>query len=384
MPPTFEWPVWSWNTAGADALAGGSRLRYGGVLDFTCNICGATNTDVEKLGREEALCTECGASMRHRWLMAVLTGELFGVAYPLDKLPGLRSIRGMGLSDSEPYARVLAERFDYRNTYLHREPVLDISNPYSGAHGTLDFLVASEVFEHVRPPVQQSLANALNLLRPDGVLVLSVPYELEGQTHEHFPQLSDFATVMLREGPILVNRTPEGEVQVFSDLVFHGGRGSTLEMRCFSEPGLRAALADAGFGYVRIHAEDYPEFGIVHQENWSLPVAARRRAPEWNRQALSELIERNWNEFHRPLREQNERLHAELAARTEWARGLERQMSEELRERTEWARGLESQLAERTAWAQRLDEQVKTLEGHLSRTRSSLWYRVGRSFGLIA
>jgi hypothetical protein len=322
--------------------------------------------------------------MRHRSVVAVLTQELFGVAYPLNRLPVLKSICGLGLSDSQPYARVLADHFHYRNTYLHREPVLDISDPGSQDRGTLDFLVASEVFEHVRPPVGQSLENARALLRGDGVLVMTVPYELEGETTEHFPALDDFAPVELRGGTVLVNRTADGQLQLFSDLVFHGGLGSTLELRCFSESGLRQALTDAGFGYVRIHAEDYPEFGIVHQENWSLPVAARRHAPEGNRAVICELIEGNWSQRLRPLQEENSRLLTDLAARTEWIRSVERQMTAGIVERTEWARGLEAQIEERTAWAERSDREVKRLEDILRRIQSSLLYRVGRRFGLIA
>ncbi|HLK64549.1 MAG TPA: hypothetical protein VKU19_13990 [Bryobacteraceae bacterium] len=353
-------------------------------MDFTCNICGHANRNVEEVTRESALCAGCGASMRHRSLVAVLTQELFGAAYPLDRLPELKSIRGAGLSDSPPYAQVLASHFQYRNTYLHREPRLDIAEIGPQDRGTLDFLLASEVFEHVHPPVRQAFENALALLRPEGVLVLTVPYELQGETKEHFPDLSDYTTVILRSGAVLVNRTDGGDLQVFSDLTFHGGRGSTLEMRCFSESGLRQALGDAGFGYVKIHSEDYPEFGIVHQENWSLPVAARRHPPEANREVVCEMIERHWRDSVQPLREENARLREELTARTEWVRSVERQMTSEIAERTAWARGLESQLADRTAWAQRLESEVAALKEHLAQTRSGLWYRLGRRLGLIA
>src|SRR5579871_530311 len=208
-------------------------------MDFTCNICGHANAGVEDSGREGALCAGCGGSMRHRSLVAVLSREIFGVPYSIARLPVLKSIRGLGLSDSDPYARVLADRFQYRNTFLHRDPVLDIAEPGPQEAGSLDFLLASEVFEHVRAPVERAFANALSLLRPEGVLVMTVPYELQGPTREHFPELNDFATVVLRGGAALVNRTTAGELQLFSDLVFHGGRGSTLELRCFSESGLR-------------------------------------------------------------------------------------------------------------------------------------------------
>ena len=62
--------------------------------------------------------------------------------------------------------------------------------------------------------------------------------------------------------------------QFFDNLVFHGGKGSTLEMREFTETSLKALLAGAGFTDIRIYAEDYPPFGIVRAESWSLPIAA--------------------------------------------------------------------------------------------------------------
>jgi hypothetical protein len=357
---------------------------YGGELDFTCNICGAANSGVDQVGREGALCAACGSTMRHRSLMAVLVNELFGVTLPIYRLPVLKSIRGLGLSDTELYARLLADRFYYRNTYLHREPVLDIADPGPQEPHALDFLLASEVFEHVRPPVERAFENALALLRADGVLVMTVPYGLEEGTKEHFPDLCDYGTIALRSGAVLVNRAADGELQLFSGLVFHGGHGSTLELRCFDESTLRKALEDAGFAYVNIHAEDYPEYGIVHQESWSLPIAARRSAPAGNRGLIRELLERDWGAWVEALqheRDENRRLHDELVKRTEWAWTMERRLSAELEERTQWAHDLEAQLAERARWAEHLDRHVKTLEEHLRRTLSSTWHRVGRLLG---
>lgn len=354
-------------------------------MNFTCNICGAVNAGVEPSGREGALCASCGSSMRHRCLMAVLTREIFGVALSLDHMPVLKSLRGLGLSDTEVYARVLTDRFSYRNTYLDREPILDIADPGTQDAGTLDFLLASEVFEHVRPPVEQALRNALELLRPDGVLVMTVPYELAGETREHYPELCDYGIASLRSGHVLVNRTSAGELQVFSDLVFHGGAGSTLELRCFSEPGLRKVLADAGFAWVCFHPEDYPEFGVAHQEAWSLPLVARRRAPESNLHPVREMIERNSEEWKRVLcayQDENRRIQEELSGRTAWVQAVERRMTSDIEERTQWAKDLEAQLAERTEWARRMDQHLKKVEELLRRTHSSIWYRIGRKLGL--
>ena len=72
----------------------------------------------------------------------------------------------------------------------------------------------------------------------------------------------------------LTNRTRDGEMQTFTDLVFHGGPGSTLEMRLFSREALEREFKDAGFARIRIAAEPYLPFGIHWPEPWSVPMVA--------------------------------------------------------------------------------------------------------------
>ena len=55
-----------------------------------------------------------------------------------------KDIRGFGMSDTDIYARVLAEKLDYTNTYYDRDPNLDICNPDPAIFGTYDFI-------HCRP-----------------------------------------------------------------------------------------------------------------------------------------------------------------------------------------------------------------------------------------
>jgi hypothetical protein len=94
----------------------------------------------------------------------------------------------------------------------------------------------------------------------------------------------------------LVNRTRTGELQVFENIVFHGGKGSTLEMREFTESALKALLAGAGFSEVRIYAEDYRPFGIVRSEAWSLPIAARKGTFAFSAAATRDVVE-EWREL---------------------------------------------------------------------------------------
>jgi SAM-dependent methyltransferase len=262
------------------------------MTNFTCNLCGRTNrwpgTPPEP---ETPTCGHCGSNVRTRGLIHLLSEELFGTSLPLSDFPRVKSLRGLGTSDSETYAERLADRFDYRNTFFHREPRFDIANAGKDETGKYDFLVSSEVLEHVVSPVDRAFENACRMLKDSGVFVFTVPYSLEATTTERFPQLHDFGFARLSDRTLLINRTPSGEVQTFDDLIFHGGGGSTLEMREFSESALKALLTGAGFTSIRIDSGDHPEFGILRKYSWSLPIAARKGPFALSQDAARDLAE---------------------------------------------------------------------------------------------
>jgi SAM-dependent methyltransferase len=246
------------------------------TVTFVCNICGRANTAVfRSLERERGLCHACSSNVRWRAIVHVLAMELFGSAIPLPEFPIDRLRCGMGLSDWEGYAGPLASRLAYVNTHYEREPRFDVTRPAPSLAGRLDFLIASDVLEHVAPPVSASFANIRRMLRPEGVLVLTVPYGGFGPIQEHFPALNRYEFLNRDGAVILRNVTVDGEIQDFDDLVFHGGTGSTLEMRRFSESGLLEELEAAGLGNVRIYGADVPANGIRWWGPCSLPMAAR-------------------------------------------------------------------------------------------------------------
>jgi len=248
------------------------------AVRFRCNICGQDcRCDRSALDREVASCPACGSTLRMRAIVGLLTRELFGSFRPIGELPVRKDIRGVGLSDWHEYAWRLANLVDYTNTYYHQAPRLDITEIGDDIAATCDFIISTDVFEHVLPPVSRAFTGARRLLKPGGLLVLTVPYALEfSHTQEHFPELhewrldGDEAT-----GFRLHNRRRDGQDEVFDDLVFHGGPGSTLEMRVFSRDSLLAELRAAGFSDVRIAGEDLPEIGVHWPNPWSLPVIAR-------------------------------------------------------------------------------------------------------------
>ena len=252
-----------------------------GTLFFRCNICGADcETLVDQLERETRSCASCDSTPRYRAVIRALTLALFRKPIALPDMERHQEITGLGLTDWDNYAAKLAEKFAYHNTFYHKEPKLDIMDPVISPDlvDSQDFIISSDVFEHVRPPVDLAFENVWRILRPGGVLVLTVPYGLQPETTEHFPELHDFRLIKREGSHVIKNITKTGEVQEFANLVMHGGPGATVEMRIFAERDLVARLRKANFNPITVHRT--PDFvhGIWWPEPWSLPMTARKPA----------------------------------------------------------------------------------------------------------
>src|ERR1700736_2766401 len=201
------------------------------MIEFQCNVCGIANRCPEsEFSRESACCSLCGSTVRMRGAIAALSVALYGRAYEIARFPRHPRFRGLGISDWDGYVERLPLVLDYHCTYYDQPPRLDITAVPEAERGRYDFVTAIDVFEHVPPPVSRGFAGAASLLKPGGVLVLSVPYSLDDRTIEHFPNLHDFEIVDHGGAPRLVNTTVDGRVEVFDDRVFHGGGGKKPEM----------------------------------------------------------------------------------------------------------------------------------------------------------
>jgi SAM-dependent methyltransferase len=362
-------------------------LTFSDSGKFLCNICG---TECERppdgISREGEGCPVCHSSTRVRAVVALLSEEMLGIPMTLTDFPVLKGIRGIGMSDSDELAEKLAQKLDYSNTFYHQAPRFDAMHPDPNDFGRYDFILTSEVMEHVPPPVEQAFANLFRLLKPDGLLIMTTPYTLGGRTKEHFPELHNFTLASLGEKTVLVNRRRDGSIEVFDDLVFHGGPGSTVEMRVFTEESLRENLLRAGFSSVRVAFEDVPEFGVEHAENWSLPIVARkgmfhppvaeltrqyRKARHCAAHLENHIVELRGDYEHYVAHHEAWHIETtrELAARYEWGSSLDR----ELTARTEWAQNLDREIAD-------LKQRLEASEAELSRLKARRWPRLGTRY----
>lgn len=246
-------------------------------LTFDCNVCGATVSDLplDDFERDAPTC-ECGSTVRVRSIVHLLSTALFGNSKALHAFPHDKRVVGIGLSDSPLYADELALRLDYTNTFFDTSPALDITNPPESLFATCDFVLSADVFEHVVPPAQRAFRSTYNLLKPGGVLVLTVPFGEIPETIEHYPRLADFRIVPFGSEMLVLERDVDGRYHVHADAAFHDGPGRTLEMRIYARTHLLRLLHDAGFAEVTIFSQDVPRWGIVHKAPWSLPIVARR------------------------------------------------------------------------------------------------------------
>ncbi|HVW10277.1 MAG TPA: methyltransferase domain-containing protein [Bryobacteraceae bacterium] len=302
-------------------------------MKFTCNVCGLPDNELLPAHHEDPelpSCTSCGSNVRFRWLVDRLGRELLGRRTLLPYFPVDGAIRGLGLTDPFCIARPLADRFTYLNTFFDTEPRFDIRSGDSPL-GELDFLIASEVFEHIEPPVSVAFHNAARLLKPGGIFLLTTPWiwdgserdvlpelydwrldyaggscsimnrtrdgEVEwhrdlradggpgssfGTTREHFPNLYNWRLIEENGEWRLENRRRDGGLEVFHNLCFHGGRGLALEMRIFAKRSLEKELREAGFSSIEFDNQENADCGIIFPYPWNYPIVARK-APDSHR-----------------------------------------------------------------------------------------------------
>src|SRR3954465_11517019 len=203
-------------------------------MDFVCNVCAAEvrGCPDEIVDRDRPSCPNCNSTIRFRGVIHLLSLALYGRSLALPSFALDKSITGIGLSDWENYSHLLAEKFTYANTFFHAEPFLDICQPIpADLESSVDFLISTDVFEHVAPPLQKAFDGVFALLRPGGHMIFTMPYSLHATGAEHYPELHDYRVLQFDNQYVVLNRTAQGKFVVHENPVFHGGPGTTLEMR---------------------------------------------------------------------------------------------------------------------------------------------------------
>jgi SAM-dependent methyltransferase len=197
-----------------------------------------------------------------------------------------KTLKGIGMSDSG-WADIFKDKFNYVNTFYHTSPYLNIyNNEHVKKYTYLDFIISSDVFEHIDPfpSIQIAFDNLFSMLKCGGSLIFSVPFTYS-EHKEHFPNLYDYKIEKNDNGEyLLYNTTIENKIETFNNLCFHGGPGNVLEMRVFSNKSIISFLEKSGFIDITFYeiTEDMKKYGIFWSKddfiNESLIISAKKPA----------------------------------------------------------------------------------------------------------
>lgn len=178
-----------------------------------------------------------GFNCRFRAMCYVFCKIFYGECKIMCNLEKNKNLKGIGMSDSG-WAKLFEDKFNYKNTYYHTSPYLDIyDNEHVKNYSDLDFIISSDVFEHIYPfpSIQIAFDNLFRMLKCGGFIIFSVPFTYD-EHKEHYPNLYNHKIEMNKDGEyILHNITIDNKIEIFNNLCFHGGPGNTLEMRLFSK-----------------------------------------------------------------------------------------------------------------------------------------------------
>jgi hypothetical protein len=251
-------------------------------MSFICNITGYSYfmTDNEKSRDGIA---KLGFNSRLRAICYVFCKIFYGKCKIMNNLKKNKNLTGIGMSDFG-WDKVFKKKFNYTNTFYHQAPYLDIyNNEHVKKYSNLDFIISSDVFEHINPypSLQIAFNNLFKMLKCGGYVIFSVPYT-HGEHKEHFPNLYNYKIKNKNGEYVLHNTTINNDIEIFKNLCFHGGQGNVLEMRIFSKKSLILFFETAGFIDITFHEinADMNKYGIFwdkdNTNNFSLIITAKK------------------------------------------------------------------------------------------------------------
>ena len=229
-----------------------------------CSICGKLIIFLH-VNREGNKCNKCGSYWRTR---AVITALLMhfrnDYKVPLLKTQPDFSLISVGMSDDLSITKFLPNFTMHTNTLLDSYPELNLLELKPDQVEISDILICSDVLEHVVNNIELSFINLYRILKPNGLLILSVPLI---KVHEKYSsrniQNSDFLKTGVREYYPNINEWRHDEITdsiIWTDSSnsvhkmnspeWHGGIGLTLTFRLFSKDYIVHNLKTVGFGHV--------------------------------------------------------------------------------------------------------------------------------------
>lgn len=195
-----------------------TRLTWAG--GDACTICGSTlgyDLTNPESPRESWVCRGCGSTSRDR--MYILTvGSVLGLEGALEAWRPDPAMRMLEASGARAHPPLLTGRFDYRNTFFEHElPRIDgVAVEFADlqalhhADDSLDLVMSSDVFEHVRLH-RVAFAEIWRALKPGGAMVFQAPFSANLTKNEVLVLSDGDSDIYLRQpefhaGPALVYR----------------------------------------------------------------------------------------------------------------------------------------------------------------------------------
>lgn len=206
-----------------------------------CNICGDRATFINQdRGKEGWQCSNCAASSRNRLVMFVL-GRLLGLSdRPVYAWPANKALKILEPCPRGPQVPMLRDKFDYFEPEFDLDKIAAGADPRAYANveqlafadGIFDFVLASDVFEHVRHD-QRGFREIYRTLKPEGVFIFTSPY-----SHQRRQTLVRVKVEDDQDIPLVEQR-------------YAGGGGATLDYREYGRDVLEQ-LQTIGFsvGYI--------------------------------------------------------------------------------------------------------------------------------------
>ncbi len=232
---------------------------------YICPICGQVNSrQGEGIHRELNLCSSCGSNSRFR---ATILSLLSAYAeqeddYNLAQMTADKRFRGIGLSDSQVYAELLAMKYSYTNTFYHCEPYLDVESRFSFLeYKPIDFIICNDIIEHTALPPAEVIPILYEALQPGGVLVLCAPTYNLSHHIEKYASFDYYEVEQTAKGYKVNFKSKLGVAFTDNNPCFHGGPGRVLEIRLISEENLRYNLQSVGFEITRLNDSLLKKYG---------------------------------------------------------------------------------------------------------------------------